>query len=324
MNNILVLLESNKNTLKRVSLELITAAKSLAPDNCGTIYGLLINTDANTASISAEYGLENVIVATTSKPDVVSSSANAAVIAQVAKSINADVILLAANSAGLEIAPRVSVKLSAGYIADCVALYIDNNQLIAKKPVYAGKAMVSTSISTDTKIFSLRPNVFTSKKSPVSNQNTTSFTPELSEKDYSAVVKSINKNEGVLDVLEADIVVSGGRGIKGPEHYYLIENLAAALKGATGASRAVVDAGWRPHREQVGQTGKTVSPSMYIACGISGAVQHLAGMTGSKTIVAINKDKDAPILKVCDYALVGDMFEILPILTEKIKNVVGK
>ncbi len=324
MNNILVLLESNNNSLKRVSLELITAAKALATNTGAAIYGLLINADSSDASNSAEYGLENLIVANTSKPDTISSSANASVVAQVAKSINANVILFAANAAGLEIAPRVSVKLLAGYIADCTALNYENGEIIAKKPVYAGKAIVSTSISSDIKIFSLRPNVFTSQKAPVSNQNVTTFTPELSEKDYSAVVKSINKNEGVLDVLEADIVVSGGRGIKGPEHYYLIENLASALKGATGASRAVVDAGWRPHREQVGQTGKTVSPSLYVACGISGAVQHLAGMSGSKTIVAINKDKDAPILKVCDYALVGDMFEILPILTEKIKQVAGK
>ena len=131
------------------------------------------------------------------------------------------------------------------------------------------------------------------------------------------------KNEGKLDVLEADIIVSGGRGIKGPENYHLIENLAGVLGGAVGASRAVVDAGWRPHSEQVGQTGKTVSPSMYVACAISGAVQHLAGMSSSKIIVAINKDKDAPIFKAADYGIIGDIFDVLPKITEKIKAVKG-
>ncbi len=323
MNNILVLLESNKNSLKRVSLELITAAKSLSANNSAKIHGLLINADASNAAISAEYGLENVIVAKTGNAEY-SSTANASVVAQVAKNINADVLLFAANSAGLEVAPRVAVKLSAGYIADCTALTVDNNQIMAKKPVYAGKALITTSVKTETKIFSLRPNVFTAQKADTVAQNVTEFTPVLSAADFSSKVVSLMKNEGKLDVLEADVVVSGGRGIKGPEHYHLIENLASALKGATGASRAVVDAGWRPHSEQVGQTGKTVSPTLYVACGISGAVQHLAGMSGSKTIVAINKDKDAPILKVCDYALVGDMFTILPILTEKIFEVTNK
>jgi electron transfer flavoprotein alpha subunit len=220
------------------------------------------------------------------------------------------------------LAPRVATKLEAGYIADCVALTNEDGNITGKKPVYAGKAQITTKVETDTKVYSLRPNVFTAQAEQVS-LNITKFTPEVSDDDLKVKVVDVIKNEGKLDVLEADIIVSGGRGIKGPENYKILEDLADVLGAAVGASRAVVDAGWRPHSEQVGQTGKTVSPSLYIAAGISGAVQHLAGMSTSKIIVAINKDKDAPIFNVCDYGIVGDLFDVVPKLTEKIKAIKG-
>lgn len=324
MNKILVYLETQNNNLKRVSYELITAARGLAEKSSASIAGVIINGNAAILAGTADYGLSEVYNIANDKLAKHSSTAFSTVVAQVAAAVGADCVLFAANSAGLELAPRVAAKIQAGYISDVVALNFNGNELIAKKPVYGGKAVISTKINTASHVYSLRPNVFTATKSQApANLNINEFNSQLGEKDFAAVVANVARNEGKLDVSEADIIVSGGRGIKGPEHYSLIEDLASALGGAVGASRAVVDAGWRPHAEQVGQTGKTVSPTLYVACGISGAVQHLAGMSTSKIILAINKDKDAPIFKVTDYGIVGDLFDVLPKLTANIKHLKG-
>ncbi|MGA2296523.1 MAG: electron transfer flavoprotein subunit alpha/FixB family protein [FCB group bacterium] len=326
MKKILVYLETQHDTLKRTSLEVISAARNISSPSGITFSGVLINGTAEQVKLAGEYGLSEVIIANHDLLNKKSSTAIAKVIAQVAQAENADCILFSSNAAGLEIAPRVAAKLEAGYISDCVGLEFIDDNIIAKKPVYAGKAQVTAEIKTDIKVLSLRPNVFTATKadSPV-NINIKNFTPELSEDDFKSYVTNVARNEGKLDVLEADVIVSGGRGIKGAENYNLIEALAGAFAGgAVGASRAVVDSGWRPHSEQVGQTGKTVSPTLYVACGISGAVQHLAGMSTSKIILAINKDKDAPIFKIADYGIIGDLFTILPKLTEKVKHVTGR
>ncbi len=203
---------------------------------------------------------------------------------------------------------------------DCVSLDASSGEITATRPVYAGKALIDAKIKTDVKIFVLRPNVF---KAEIKDENGTADveTRNVENPDLKTRVTEIKKSEGKLDVAEADIIVSGGRGLKAAENFHLVEELADVLGAAVGASRAVVDAGWRDHREQVGQTGKTVSPSLYIACGISGAIQHLAGMSSSKYIVAINKDEEAPIFGVADYGIAGDVFEILPALTEEIKKV---
>ncbi|MBI5325939.1 MAG: electron transfer flavoprotein subunit alpha/FixB family protein [Ignavibacteriae bacterium] len=325
MNKILVFLEGQGTTLKRTSLEAISAARTLASATGIPYAGMIINGTKEQVKAVGDYGMADVINAKHELMETYSSTAAAKILHQVIQSENADIILFSANAKGLELAPRVAAKLEAGYIGDCVALEVKDGNIIANKPVYAGKSQITAMVNSEKKVFSLRPNVFTATKVEGSITITTKdYAPSLSEDDRKAFVTAMMKNEGKMDVLEADTIVSGGRGIKGTENYNLIENLASAFGGAVGASRAVVDAGWRPHSEQVGQTGKTVSPTLYVACGISGAVQHLAGMSTSKVIVAINKDKDAPIFKVCDYGIVGDLFNVVPKLTEKVKALTGK
>ncbi len=321
MKKILAILESQNGTLKRVSYELISAGKKLADASSAEFTGLLIGGSEDAAKGAGIGGLNDVVLANHTNLEKFSATAYAKAIAQAIEAEGADCILFAANAHGLELAPRVAMKLDAGYISDCTELQFEDGNITAKKPVYAGKALISTKVDSENKVYSLRPNVFTAVKDGDSDASVRTFEPDISDDDVKAVVTDVQKNEGKLDVLEADIVVSGGRGLKAPENYGLVEDLAASLGAAVGASRAVVDAGWRPHAEQVGQTGKTVSPSLYVACAISGAVQHLAGMSSSKYIVAVNKDKDAPIFSVADYGIVGDVFEVLPKLTERIKSV---
>ncbi len=228
-------------------------------------------------------------------------------------------IFFAGSAMGSDLAPRVAARLGVGGLADVVELSLDGDAFSAKRPVYSGKAFSTvTTAGKRPQVISLRPNVFAAEE--------TGGTAEVVALDglslsIRAVVKELmSAAGGELDVAEADIIVSGGRGIKGPENFALIKELADALGGAVGASRAAVDAGWIEHSHQVGQTGKVVSPSLYIAAGISGAIQHLAGMSSSKVIVAINKDPDAPIFKVADYGVVGDLFDVIPPMVEAIKS----
>lgn len=318
MSTIVVYLEQKGNELKRSSLEAITAASNVAGAN---VIGLLVGGDSSPAQIAGAYGLKECAVAKHDLLSGYSSTAVASTIAEFAKSVNASSVFFAATATGKEIAPRVAVKLNAGFVPDCTALTGSTGSIVASRPVYAGKAKVNVSVTTPVGVYSLRPNVFTARKVEGSGAVAVKdFTPSLTANDAKVKVTNVIRNEGKLDVSEADIIVSGGRGMKGPENFHLVEDLGKALGAAVGASRAVVDAGWRPHGEQVGQTGKTVSPNLYIACGISGAVQHLAGMSSSKVIVAINKDKDAPIFKVADYGIVGDVFDVLPKLTAKLAH----
>lgn len=321
---ILIVAEQRDSRFKKAALESATAARTLADTLGAELIGLVAG--SGVTPIAGELGAGGVrTVIAVDQPDLArhSNTALAKVIASVATQEKADIIILSATLTGKDLAPRVAAKLNAGLAADCVALTVENGEVIATRPVYAGKALVDVAVTTPVKIFTLRPNVFPAPSSGEKAQVEQRRVP-MESSDFGAVVTATRVASGRPDVAEADVIVSGGRGMKGPEHFALIEQLAEVLGAAVGASRAVVDAGWRPHTEQVGQTGKTVSPTLYIACGISGAVQHLAGMSSSRYIVAINKDKDAPIFQVADYGIAGDVFEILPELTRQLKQMLGK
>ena len=335
-NKILAFIESKDGKFKNSAFEVVAEANKIALESSSELIVLAIGTAIEQeAQNLAPYGAKKLIFADltelngkSSKTDFkYSPSAYAKVISEVAKSQNADVILLSATSLGKDLAGRIAVKTDSAVYNDCIDLKFEDGKIIAARPVYAGKSIINIKSKSEKLVITIRPNVF----KPVKTENTSvetikadTGTFNLSDKDYSSVVKDTVLSSEKLDVAEADRIVSGGRGLREPENFKLIENLAAVIGGATGASRAVVDAGWRPHSEQVGQTGKTVSPSLYIACGISGAIQHLAGMSSSKCIVAINKDKDAPIFQIANYGIVGDVFEVLPALTDEFSKVLSK
>lgn len=321
---ILVFAEQRDNSFKKPALEAVRTARTIADQSGGSVTALVIGHGVSAiAGALAGYGASAVNVVDHEKLAKYSSTAYAKCVAEVAKQVQASVVLMAATAMGKDLAPRVAVKLAAGLAADCTTLKTESGTVVATRPVYAGKALLEIAVTSPVKVFTLRPNVFSAGESSGATIAPQKVDLALSDADFASVVQEVSASSGKVDVSEADIIVSGGRGMRGPENFHLIETLARALGGAVGASRAVVDAGWRPHEEQVGQTGKTVSPSLYIAVGISGAIQHLAGMSSSKYIVAINKDKDAPIFQVADYGIVGDAFEVLPALTSEVKKLLG-
>ena len=318
-NKILAILEQRDGKLKRSSFEVISTAAKLAAELHLDPEAVVVGNEIENLNEIGVYGINKVTHLKSEKLADYSSSGYSEVISDYIKESGAEYVLFSNTALGKDLAPFVCIKLDAGIIIDCINLVLDNGEVIATRPIYAGKALIDVKLKRKIKIFTLRPNVFKSQSS--NNGKSAEVTiKEVNPQNLKSKVVGFKKSEGKLDVAEADIIVSGGRGLKGPENFHLVEELAETLGAAVGASRAVVDAGWRSHREQVGQTGKTVSPTLYIACGISGAIQHLAGMSSAKYIVAINKDKDAPIFNIADYGIAGDAFEILPALTEEIKK----
>ncbi len=330
-NKIFAYTESRDNKFKNSAFEVVSEARKLSI-SLGCEFDVLTISDINNPEIKklGEYGAKKIKVIDENSLNkiyggeiIYSHPAVVKVISEVMVSGGYNILVLSATSFGKEAAPAVAVKTDSAFCPDCIDIKVTDGRITATKPVYAGKSFVDVRFNSEKAVLTLRPNVFKSEKSIAENpeiENTDLNTLNITADDFKTVVKEIIISSEKLDVAEADRIVSGGRGMRGPENFNLIENLASSIGAATGASRAVVDAGWRPHSEQVGQTGKTVSPSLYIACGISGAIQHLAGMSSSKCIVAINKDKDAPIFQVADYGIVGDVFEVLPVLTEEFKK----
>jgi electron transfer flavoprotein alpha subunit len=315
MNKILVFAEQRDGEVKKSTLETITLAQNLATSAGVEFVSVLIGSNLNALENElAKYGAIDIYKYNDEKFANYNSEGYAKVLDEAVKESGADLVLMAATAMGKDIAPRLGARLNAAVATDCTSVTWDDGDLRIHRPMYAGKVRTTIKLHSEIKIITIRPNAVIAEEKPT--------TANVSEKssgaaDFKAIVQEIIKGAAdKLDVTESDIVISGGRGLKGPENFHLIEDLAKKLGAAQGASRAVVDAGWRPYEEQVGQTGKTVSPSLYIAVAISGAIQHLAGMSSSKYIVAINKDPEAPIFKVADYGIVGDAFEVVPKMIE--------
>jgi electron transfer flavoprotein alpha subunit len=318
MSAILAITEQRDGTLRKVSLEILTAARRLADQLGTTVDALVLGAGpVSGADQLGRYGADRVRSAAHPDFGLYQPDGYAATVAEAGKGHAA--ILFAATATGRDLAPRVAARLGVGLATDVTELGAEGGKVVATRPVYGGKALQRVRLEASPALVSLRPNTVQAAESPKAGAAAAVAVPAFTLRVKVTGVKA--PASAALDVAEAPIVVSGGRGLKEPEHFKLLEELAAAFgNAAVGASRAVVDAGWRDHGAQVGQTGKTVSPSLYVAVGISGAIQHLAGMRTARTIVAINRDKDAPIFKVADYGIVGDLFEVVPRLTDQIRK----
>jgi electron transfer flavoprotein alpha subunit len=321
MANVLAVCEQKNGQLRKVSREIVAAARLLADALGGTVDALVIGApgvDVAGGDLGAA-GADRVLVATHDGFGLYQPDGYAATAVAQAKAGGYAAVVVAATALGRDLGPRLAVQLDAPFAMDATGLAVEAGKIVATRPVYAGKAIQRITLDAQPAVIAIRPNTFPVVDAGKAGAAGTATAQAGAGRTVVLEVKAAE--QGMLDVAEAPVVVSGGRGMKGPEHFHLIEDLAKAFgNAAVGASRAVVDAGWRSHGEQVGQTGKTVSPQLYIAVGISGAIQHLAGMRTAKVIVAINRDRDAPIFKVADYGIVGDAFEILPKLTEAVRK----
>ncbi len=314
--SILIYAESAEGKFKKTAFELASYAKKIAGETRSTVTAVTIN--AADASPLGQYGVDKVLNVKSDKLSSFNAKAIADAVKQAAQKEGAKVVLFASTTDSLYIAPLVAVGLEAGYASNVVALPESLSPFRVKRNAFSNKAFNVTEINTDVKVLAIGKNSFGLVES-AGSASVEEFTPTLNDNDFTVKVESSEKVTGKVTIADAEVVVSGGRGMKGPENWHMIEDLAAALGAATACSKPVSDLGWRPHSEHVGQTGKPVASNLYIAVGISGAIQHIAGINSSKVKVAINSDPDAPFFKVADYGVVGDAFEILPKLTEKIK-----
>lgn len=318
--SILVYVEHADGAVKKTSLEAVSYAKALSEKlGTGEVIALGLGSIASEELAKAgTAGAAKVLHVSDERLTSGIIQAHASAVAEVYKSVGATTLVLAKSSLGDAVAARLAVKLDAALVSNVVDLPDTSNGYQVKRSIYTGKAFAITEVTKEHKILAVKKNAV-DLKTDGQNASVETITVKVSESDFSGKITSTDKAEGDILLPEADIVVSGGRGMKGPENWGMIETLAKELGAATGCSKPVSDIGWRPHHEHVGQTGVKVAPTLYVAVGISGAIQHLAGVNSSKCIVVINKDPDAPFFKAADYGIVGDAFEVLPKLTEAVK-----
>ena len=317
--SVLVYIDHVDGHIKKASLEAASYGAQIAGQTNDTAEAVVIGNPADLPSLG-KYGIKKVHQVQNDQLNALDTRSYARVVSQVATETGAKVIVFSNNSSGKSIAPRVSVRLKAGLVSGAVALPDTSNGFVVRKNVFSGKAFANVSVTSPIKIVSLSPNSFT-----ISETGGTAEVSNFNANTESAGVKvtGSTKTSGKVALTEADVVVSAGRGLKGPENWKMVEELADLLGAALACSRPVADAHWRPHNEHVGQTGIAIAPNLYIAIGISGAIQHLAGVNRSKVIVVINKDPEAPFFKAADYGIVGDAFEIVPKMVEAVKKIKG-
>ncbi len=315
--SILIYAESSEGKFKKVALELASYAKKVA-DSMGTSVTAVTVNAGNTEELS-KYGVSKVLNVSNDKLNNFNAKAYADVIKQAAEKESAKVIVLSSTTDSKYLSPLVAVNLNAGFASNVVALPESTSPFQVKRTAFSNKAFNVTEISTDVKVIGLAKNSFGLAENSVSLTEE-AFSPSLNDADFGVKVENVEKVTGKVTIADAEIVVSAGRGMKGPENWGMIEELASVLGAATACSKPVSDIGWRPHSEHVGQTGKPVASNLYIAVGISGAIQHIAGINASKVKVVINTDAEAPFFKVADYGIVGDAFDVVPKLIEKLKT----
>lgn len=318
--SVLVLAEHTQGSFKKKTFEAVQYAAGIAQATGTTATALVLgNVDDATLSQLGAYGAQKVVHITDARLDNLNARAYTKALATAAEKEGAKVIIALHDVTGKAVAPRLAARLQAGLVAGALSMPDTTNGFSIKKAVFSGKAFAHVNITSDIKVITLMPNTFPVKKGEGST-SIEKLEVAFEDKDFGVQVKEVNKVTGTVPLAEAELVVSGGRGLKGPENWHIIEDLATALGAALACSRPVADSHWRPHHEHVGQTGSTIRPNLYIAVGISGAIQHLAGVNSSKTIVVINKDPEAPFFKAADYGIVGDAMELVPKLTEAVKK----
>jgi electron transfer flavoprotein alpha subunit len=324
MANVLVFAETRGTALRKTALEAVTAARVFADaTGGGEVHALVAGPSGvgGAAEQLGRHGADVVLVAEHAELEKFDRESIAATIAARASAVSYRAIMLGFSAQGRDVGPRVAAKLDVPIVTDVTEIQASGHAIVVKHPAYANKVIVTLQVSGPSAVIAIRPSAVTAAQSAKpAKVETINLAAEPSASKV-VVKEVVEGGKGKIDLGEAPVIVSGGRGLKAPENFKLVEDLAAAFgNAAVGATRAVTDDGWRPHSDQIGQTGRQVSPQLYVAVGISGAIQHLAGMRSSKTIVAINKDKEAPIFKVADYGIVGDVLEVVPALTAAVRE----